>query len=166
MRQIASEVDLQAGALYQYTPDKQSLLANLMVEHLSALLEEWEAQDQPASPIALLEAFTRFHIRTHLERPDAVFVAQMELRNLSPENLPKINGLRDQYEAILGQILERGAGDKTFAVPDKALATKAILAMLTGVTTWYREDGRLALDRVQRIYWNMVRRAVGIKGQG
>jgi len=36
----------------------------------------------------------------------------------------------------------------------------AVIAMLTGVTTWYRDDGRLSRERVLRIYWNMVRKAV------
>jgi hypothetical protein len=33
--------------------------------------------------------------------------------------------------------------------------------MLTGVNTWYRQGGRLSLEEVEDIYWNMVRRAVG-----
>jgi hypothetical protein len=33
--------------------------------------------------------------------------------------------------------------------------------MLTGVNTWYREGGRLSVERIERIYWNMVRRSVG-----
>ena len=46
-------------------------------------------------------------------------------------------------------------------VPDANLAAKAVLAMLTGVSGWYRDGGRLSRERVERIYWNMVRRAVG-----
>jgi len=38
MRQIAREVGVQVGALYLYTPDKQSLLADMMIDHLEALL--------------------------------------------------------------------------------------------------------------------------------
>ena len=36
----------------------------------------------------------------------------------------------------------------------------ALIAMLTGVNTWFREDGRLSLDEVQALYWDMVRKAV------
>ena len=39
MRQIAGEVGLQAGALYNYTADKQSLLYELMRAHMEELLE-------------------------------------------------------------------------------------------------------------------------------
>ena len=33
--------------------------------------------------------------------------------------------------------------------------------MLNGVNTWYREGGRLRLEEVETIYWDMVRKAVG-----
>jgi len=36
----------------------------------------------------------------------------------------------------------------------------AIIAMLTGVNTWYRDSGRLSQGRVEQIYWDMVRRSV------
>jgi hypothetical protein len=32
--------------------------------------------------------------------------------------------------------------------------------MLNGVMTWYRAGGRLSLDEVEQVYWDMVRRAV------
>jgi len=39
MRQIAREIGVQAGALYLYTPDKQSLLFDLMNQHMEELLQ-------------------------------------------------------------------------------------------------------------------------------
>ena len=39
-------------------------------------------------------------------------------------------------------------------------AAMVVIAMLTGVNTWYREGGRLSLDEVGTIYWDMVRKAV------
>ena len=38
MRQIAAEVGVQVGALYNYTPDKQSLLFELMRSHMEEVL--------------------------------------------------------------------------------------------------------------------------------
>ncbi len=161
MRQIAAAVGVQAGALYLYTPDKQTLLFDLMRDHLEELLAAWEAEPKGDDPAEQLEAFSRFHIRFHLERPDAVFVANMELRNLEPENFVAIEDLRKRYEGVLIAILERGALHRDFTLPDSRLAAMAIIAMLSGVNTWYREGGRLSRERVERIYWNMIRRAVG-----
>ncbi|MFN0115503.1 MAG: TetR/AcrR family transcriptional regulator [Paracoccaceae bacterium] len=160
MRQIAAEVGVQAGALYLYTPDKQSLLFDLLKAHMDELLAAWAGVPPEAEPAARLEAFVRFHIRFNLVRPEAVFLSYMELRNLAPDNLAAIAGLRKSYEDSLAAILAEGQAQGRFTIADLRLATMAIIAMLTGIATWYREGGRLSLDRVERIYWNMVRRLV------
>ncbi len=161
MRQIAAEVGVQAGALYLYTPDKQTLLFNLMKTHLEELHSAWAAEPKGETPQDRLEVFSRFHIRFHLDRPEEVFIAYMELRNLEPENFAVIESLRRAYEAELESILSDGHTAEEFRAPDIRLATMAIIAMLTGVNTWYREGGRLSRDRVERIYCDMVRRAAG-----
>lgn len=160
MRQIAAEVGVQVGALYNYTPDKQSLLFDLMTSHLEDLLIALDGLDLPAEPVAALEAFTRFHIRFHAERPEAVFIAYMELRNLTPENFATVEDLRHRYEDRLTAILAAGQGAGAFRIEDPRVATMAIIAMLTGVNTWFRQTGRLSLADVEGIYWDMTRRMV------
>lgn len=160
MRQIAKEVGVQAGALYNYTPDKQSMLFRLMKNHMDDLLNARAEQDLEADPLTRLKAFVGFHIRFHLERPDEVFIAYMELRNLSPENFATIEELRKRYEDDLEGILRDGVEAGVLVVPDTKIATLAVIAMLNGVMTWYRSGGRLSLDEVEVIYWDMVRKAV------
>ncbi|PRY25260.1 TetR family transcriptional regulator [Aliiruegeria haliotis] len=162
MRQIASEVGVQAGALYTYTADKQALLFDLLEGHMQHLLDSWAAEPFPEDPLGRLEAFARFHVRYHLDRPEKVFISYMELRNLEPENFDVIEGLRRQYEAQLETILRFGSGAGVFEVLDTKLATMGIIAMLTGVSTWFRDTGRLSRQEVEQIYWDMTRRAVGV----
>lgn len=161
MRQIAAEVGVQAGALYNYTPDKQSLLFSLMSDHLDELMAARPALS--GSALAQLESLVRFHIRYHLERPDAVFIAYMELRNLTPENFSAIEAKRRAYEDILEGILRGGVAEGVLRVPDPKVATLAVIAMLNGVGTWYRAGGRLSLAEVEGIYWDMVRRALSVR---
>jgi len=160
MRQIATEVGLQAGALYLYTPDKQTLLYELMQDHMDELLSAWQLLPDLGDPRERLQQFTRFHILYHLDRPEAVFVAYMELRNLTPDNFARIEKLRRLYETELEQVLIEGQQLGQFQVPDTKLATLAVIAMLTGVNTWYRQGGRLSRATVADIYWDMVRKAV------
>jgi len=159
MRQIAAEVGVQAGALYLYTPDKQTLLFQIMDRHMADLLDAWAAESATpvAGPMARLEQFVRFHIRFHLDRVDAVFIAYMELRNLSEENFAEIEAKRRHYEDLLAEILGEGSRAGVFQLCDPKLTSYAIIAMLTGVTTWFRGDGRLTVDRIEEIYVNMVR---------
>ena len=160
MRQIAGAVGVQAGALYNYTPDKQSLLFRLMETHMTELLTAWRDQPVAGDALSQLEGFTRFHIRFNFENPDAVFIAYMELRNLSEENFTVIESLRREYENTLETILKLGVSEGVFSVPDTKITTLAVIAMLNGVNTWYRSGGRLSLDQVETSYWEMVRRAV------
>lgn len=163
MREIAREVGVQAGALYNYTKDKQSLLFALMQSHMEDLLAARADRQGAACALQRLEDFTRFHIRFHMERPDEVFIAYMELRNLEPENFAIIETLRGRYEDELEAILHDGVAQGVVSVPDPKIATFAVIAMLTGVNTWYRAGGRLSLDEVETIYWDMVRKAVAAR---
>ncbi|PTE22616.1 TetR/AcrR family transcriptional regulator [Cereibacter changlensis JA139] len=160
MRQIAAEVGVQAGALYLYTPDKQTLLYDLMRLHMDELLSALALLPEPADPREALQQFARFHIRFHLDRPEAVFIAYMELRNLEPENFAAIEALRRRYEDRLETILRLGAAEGCFVLPDAKLATLALIAMLTGVTGWFRPDGRLSGAEVEAIYADMALKAV------
>lgn len=162
MRQIAAAVGVQAGALYLYTSDKQALLFDLMRDHMEELLAAWEvARAEGGTAPARLDRFARFHIRFHAARADAVFISYMELRNLTPENFARIEELRRRYERELETILLAGQAEGTMDLPDARLASMAIIAMLTGVNTWFREGGRLSLDKVEQIYCDMIRKSVG-----
>ncbi|AUM74134.1 TetR/AcrR family transcriptional regulator [Paracoccus jeotgali] len=160
MRQIAQAVGVQAGTLYAYTADKQALLADLLSDHMTLLLESW--QDDPAAAVtARLDAFVRFHIDTSLDHADGVFLSYMELRSLTPDNHARIAALRRRYENGLQNILDDGVAAGVLRVDDTRLATMALIAMLTGVTNWYRSGGRLDRQALYRHYGALVRGAVG-----
>ncbi len=162
MRQIAAEVGVQAGALYNYTSDKQSLLFDLMQSHMTALLDALAAQPLQGDPMQRLEQFTRFHIRFHLPRADHVFVSYMELRNLSDVNFAQIEVLRRRYEDALEAVLRDGEKAGVLAVADTRVTTMALIGLLTGLSNWYRTDGRLGMDAIETIYWDLVRKAVAV----
>lgn len=160
MRQIAAAVGVQAGALYAYTPDKQALLAGLLIEHMELLLAAWD--DRPGDPpLDRLERFARFHLTYSLDHPDEVFLSYMELRNLTPDNHAAVAALRRRYEDALTAILQDGARQGAMRIQDPRLTAMALIAMLTGVTNWFREGGRLDRTAVADHYWGLVRGAVG-----
>ena len=160
MRQLASDVGVQVGTIYNYTKDKQALLFAIMSEHMTELLQAWSRGGQSTDPIDQLTQFLNFHLDYHLARRDAVFIAYMELRNLDAANFAEIETLRRQYEDALEQILVTGKNAKAFDIADTRITTLAIIGMLTEVVTWYRPDGRLKLDEVKSHYREMVLRMV------
>ncbi|MCR9135484.1 MAG: TetR/AcrR family transcriptional regulator [Alphaproteobacteria bacterium] len=164
MRQIGREIDLQAGAIYNHFPTKQHLLRGLLVEHMERLLKAWDLEeDTSRSPEEALVAFVRFHLRYHVECGDDVFISYMELRNLEEDNYAEVQKLRRQYEGNLRRILDAGTKTGVFHIGDLHITTMAVIAMLTGVMGWYRQDGRLSLDEIEAFYVEMVTGAVGMK---
>ncbi len=162
MRQIAADVGVQAAALYNHFPNKQALLEDLLVSHMEGLIAAWKIEaEREQSAIGALEQFARFHIRYHAGRSDAVFISYMELRNLEPESFKRVEKLRKQYEGFVTAILEHGRVTGELDIADTRIAGMAIIAMLTGVNTWYRQRGRLSLVEIEDIYITMVLRSAG-----
>jgi AcrR family transcriptional regulator len=163
MRQIASACGLQVGALYNHFPTKQSILCGLMVSHMEDLLEALSSAEHPEHPVQSLEAFIRFHIRYHIDKPEEVFIAYMELRNLEPEPYAQVMKLRQQYERALRGILREGQATGDFALDDVPVTAMSIISMMTGVNTWYRYGGRLSAAEIEEIYVNLALSVVGVK---
>ncbi len=163
MREIAGAVGLQAAALYNHFPNKQALLTDLMLSHMDRLISAWDAQAVPdEAPAQALERLCRFHIQYHAGRSDAVFISYMELRNLEPDNFSQVERLRQTYEGIVRSILDKGTASGDFQIADTRITAMAIIAMLTGVNTWYRQQGRLNLREIEDIYTDMVLRVAGV----
>jgi len=164
MRRLASEIDLGAAALYRYFPTKQAMLFSLLKSHMEEVLAAWEQARLPdlAGAQDRLEAFTRFHIRHHLPRSEGVFLSYMELRSLSPVNFDTIGAMRRRYENDLAQILADGQAAGTLHMDDPRVTARAIIALLTGITTWYSDSGPLDVSGIEKIYWRIVARMTGI----
>lgn len=160
MRQIAAAVGVQVGTLYSYTPDKQSLLADLLLQHMLGVLQGWR-DDLTLDPLVRLQRFVHNHIANSLDHQESVFLSYMELRNLTPENHQIITAHRRKYEDALEAILCDGQREGVMQVADTRMATLALIGMLTGVTNWFRDGGRLDRATLKQMYWDLARGAVG-----
>ncbi|MNR46373.1 hypothetical protein D3C85_1653280 [compost metagenome] len=65
---------------------------------------------------------------------------------------------RKQYEKHLMAILSKGKKQGVWAIESPGITAKAILALLTGVSNWYRADGSLSQPRLTKLYQLMVER--------
>jgi AcrR family transcriptional regulator len=161
LRQLAAEVGITPGSVYNHIDTKQDLLFELVKHHMEQVLHELDtALAGIADPVDRLRAFVAFHVNYHMVRKKEIFVANFELRSLDPDNYSTIVEMRRAYETRLGDILEQGVALGVFVCGDVRVATFAILAMLTGVCTWYRSNGRLSRDDIIDTHIRLVLRGV------
>lgn len=157
LRQLADAVGIQAGSLYNHIHTKQDLLFELVKEHLSQLLAQLDAALKDIDdPLARMEAFVAFHVNYHMVRKREVSVVNFELRSLDPANYQAVVAMRRAYERRLIAIIEDGVAQGVFAKTDAPVAAFAILALLTGVCTWYRPTGRLDRDEIVAVHTRLV----------
>jgi AcrR family transcriptional regulator len=157
LRQLAAEVGIQAGSLYNHISTKQELLFDLIQDHINELLRQLDrAMEGKQHPDEKLRAFVAFHVTYHMTRKREVFIANSELRSLEPKNYEAIVALRGAYEQRLAAILADGVEQGTFEVGDIQVATFAILALLTGLCTWYRPGGRLTREAIIAAHEKLV----------
>jgi AcrR family transcriptional regulator len=162
LRQLAAEVGIQAGSLYNHISTKQDLLFDLVQDHINDLLRELDlALAGKADPVEQLRAFVSFHVTYHMSRKREVFIDNSELRSLEPKNYDAVVALRGAYEQRLAQILTDGMSGGVFEVVDIQVATFAILALLTGLCTWYRPGGRLTREAIISAHEKLVLQGVG-----
>jgi AcrR family transcriptional regulator len=161
LRQLAARVGLQPGSLYNHIETKQDLLFDLIHNHMVTLLQSVDAElDGIEDPLARLKAFIAFHLTYHIERKREVFIGSSELRSLDPKNRKKIVALRRAYEERLCDILERGTEKRLFKIDDIPVSAYAILAMLTGICTWYDAKGRVDRKTLIDIHTRLVLQGV------
>jgi AcrR family transcriptional regulator len=157
LRQLAAEVGIQAGSLYNHISTKQELLFDLIQDHINELLRQLDrAMEGKQDPDEKLRAFVAFHVTYHMTRKREVFIANSELRSLETKNYEAIVALRGAYEQRLAAILADGVEQGAFEVGDIQVGTFAILALLTGLCTWYRPGGRLTREAIVAAHEKLV----------
>jgi len=159
LRQLAAEVGIQVGSLYNHISTKEDLLYDLIRAHMDELFLQFDAAMAAVDGLGAegrLRAFVAFHVTYHIVRKREVFIGASELRSLEPNHYEEIVSLRRRYERRLIDILEQGEAAGLFRCGDTRVAAYGILSMLTGVCTWFRPHGRLTKEQVITIYSDQV----------
>ncbi|MBE7637241.1 TetR family transcriptional regulator [Sneathiella sp. P13V-1] len=157
LRELAKDVGVQAGSLYNYFENKQDFLFQLMDYVMDTLTDATDQRLAAAqSQHEALMIYVDCHVRYHCEKKREVLISTTELRSLTPQNYEKIIAKRDEYERRLKDILAKGNELDEWNIAEPHITSKLILGMMTSVGTWYRSDGKLDLDNLVRVYQEMV----------
>lgn len=166
IRDLAQEAGLSSASLYHYMGTKQDLLAAVMRASLERLLVEGVAAVASAGePVGQLRALVRMHVREHADRRLQTLVVDGELRALEQPQRAEVVALRDRYESLWADVIDRGAAAGDFRAPDPALARLALLEMCTGVARWYAADGRVGLEELTERYVELALAMLGAPGR-
>ena len=157
LRKIAGRAGIEAASIYHHYRHKQELLVEIMETHMQRLNSSLERiLREYDDPLQRLQEAIANHIRLHTNYKAEFFIIDTEMRALEGKNRPYILSLRDEYEALLQEIVRDGMERGVFRQSDVKVASYAIIAMCTEVATWFRPNGRLSVQQVINIYSQII----------
>ena len=150
MRELATELGLEAGSLYSHIKSKEEILHRVCFGLAEDFFAGFEAATADAAmPVAVqLRQAIEAHVRVLCRDGAASAVFLQEWRHLSEPARTEFLALRDQYEGSFRTLMARGIAMGELHAPDAAFATLTLLASLNWLPSWYRPDGRLTPDEI------------------
>lgn len=163
IRELGRAAGINSATLYHYVGSKEDLLVSIMQSCLQELMDGGTAALRASTePAIQLAGLVSSHVGITAVNQLTARVAEYEMRALSDANRNTLQDMRDEYEALFAQVLERGKRVGAFSTQDLAMVRLAIMEMGTGVAHWYRPDGRLPLPTVQRFFVEMTCRLLSV----
>lgn len=167
LRDIARLAGIQAASIYHHYPNKQSLLVEIMETHMKRLNSQLDAiLRKYTDPRERLREAIANHIRLHTTYKAEFFIIDTELRSLEEEPRVRIVALRDEYDRLLQSLLRDGMERGIFRQSDAKVTSYAIIAMCTQVSSWFNGGGRLSVQQVIEIYYQMISQGLLLHPEG
>jgi AcrR family transcriptional regulator len=155
--EIAKGSGIQKASIYYHYKSKEELLFSILKATMDDLTHDLKENLSGIEDIEYrLRAAVHGHVRFHLERQKENFIANSELRGLTPDHYRVIVEKRDEYEEIFQGLIRQGKQQSVFADVDVKILSYAILTLCTAGASWFNPGGRLTVDEIADIYENFI----------
>jgi len=150
MRELATELGLEAGSLYSHIKSKEEILHRVCFGLATDFFAGFAAATgDSAAPIAAqLRLAMEAHVRVLTRDVAASAVFLHEWRHLSEPAHSEFLILRDRYKAAFRELIQRGITAGELLAPEADFAALTLLASLNWLPAWYRPDGKLTPDEI------------------
>ncbi len=153
LRELAKRAGVKGGSIYHHYSSKQEILFIIMDYTMTNLINKVKLEIEDAvSPLEKLRKAIKFHVEYHTIDRDETYVADAELRSLNDHNHKKIVKMRDDYERLYREIVQEAIDIGEIKVDSVSLASKALLQMCTGISYWYKPNGKQTINEIADEY--------------
>lgn len=137
LRDLASQLGLHAGSLYNHIENKQCLLFELIEGAVSDLLADTKRRMRGAKTHRdRLQRFVHAFVVFNLTEKHRLLLVTREFVNLTDEQQQEINQLKNSYAALLKAIISAECGE-TGCISDRTgLIAEVVIGMLYGQSLW------------------------------
>lgn len=151
VRDLAAAVGIQSGSIFHHFRTKEDILKAVMTEAILVNTERMRARlNEAASTRDAIEALILCELESiNGETGEAMTVLVYEWRSLSASSQQSILRLRDTYENIWLETLQRAFSEGLIEA-DPFVLRRFLTGALSWTITWYRADGAMTVPQLAR----------------
>lgn len=140
VRDIAQYIGMEAPSLYFHFKSKEEILQQICFSIANSFMKGISNAENFVSPVEKLEDAIQTHISILIENQAAAAILWNDWKHMKDDNRAALKELRDEYEGKFQSFIIEGIELGVFKNLDSSVATKVLLSMLNGITSWYRND--------------------------
>jgi AcrR family transcriptional regulator len=149
MKLLAKELRMVPANLYNYYPNKQAILFDVLTTQLARFLERQTAILAKADhPVATLRALAHDLVMSDLTDPFGAFLTDHGLNWLTRANRKRVSEQMARVRAIWLDTIRTGQSSGIFREDPAKLATLIVLTLCSYVSTWFDPDGQFTAKEV------------------
>ena len=157
VRDIAESLSIQGGSLYTHIESKEDLLWDI----LNRAADRFFAAAEPIVqsdliPVEKLRRLIQAHVGVVTSSAEAAAVYTTQWRHLSEPRRSEFAQRRDQYEAMVRDLVHDCVRCGEFADIDEKFGALLILSSINWIYQWYRPEGLMTPEEIARKLTEML----------
>jgi AcrR family transcriptional regulator len=149
VRDIARELNMQAGSLYAHIESKEDVLWQIVDQAAGQFLSAIEPiVEGDASSVEKLRAMVRAHVGVVAGNEGNAAIFLHEWKFLSEARRASVAARRNRYEGFYRRVIEEGIRSGEFAPTDPKMAALMVLSVMNWMPQWYDPLGPLSAQEI------------------
>jgi AcrR family transcriptional regulator len=158
--EIAKKLGKSKASIYYYFSGKDEILKAIMSVASSRMKTALAIGKSSLPPREKLRKFVQYHIELNVDRPELAKVLFEQLNVLPKRTRDSMKRQRKEVDAVLQNIIQRGADDGIFVVDNVKVASYLIFGICNWVYHWYHPGGGLTPEQISEIAVNLLENGI------
>lgn len=150
IRDVAEALGISKGTILHHFRSKEALLEQVHNEYMRRRLAEatdfLAAFDDPVDQLQLI--VYQLMLSQQDDRAATVAFSREIVRSAEEEVMVEVRAMRDQYSALVIEIIRRGVESGTFEQVDPQLTALQVFGMCNWSWTWFKPEGRWQASKI------------------
>lgn len=162
MKVLAAELGTVPANLYNYYPNKEAILFDVLSDQLQRLLDRDEkiVASSP-DPVECMRGLAHDLVFEDLLNPLAAFVGQQGVSGLTKSRRQKVSRMMSDVRELWMETVKRGVAAGVFVAPDPKLSALTILTLCSSTSAWFKPSREYTPHEVASYTATCVLRILG-----